>query len=203
MIIVNFKTYKQGEESVKIAKKISKVNKKAVLCVQPTYINKVDKTVQNSIYAQHVDFQKVGRNTGFILPEAVKAAGAKGTLLNHSEHPVSFKVIKDTINHCAKVGLRVIVFSPTLSHAKKVMKLKPYGIAYEDPKLVASGKSITTYQSKNVVAFAKLLKRSKIKSICGAGISSKEDIMAAKKLGCQGVALSSAVVKKGKVNIIK
>tara|TARA_Y100000310_G_scaffold327843_1_gene394815 strand:- start:5078 stop:5689 length:612 start_codon:yes stop_codon:yes gene_type:complete len=203
MIIINFKTYKQGSEVLALAKKIAKVNKKAILCVQPTSISIVSRSIKNPIYAQHVDFQKPGRNTGFIIPETVKAVGAKGTLLNHSEHPLSFKTIKETIQHCNKIKLKTIVFSPSIAHTKKIMKLKPYAIAYEDPKLVASGNSITKYKIKNVEAFAKLLKTSKIISICGAGISSKEDIKEAKKLGCQGVALSSAITKKEKVNIIK
>ena len=77
-------------------------------------------------------------------------------------------------------------------------KLKPYAIAFEDPKLVGSGKSITSYNAKNVLKFSKLLKSTKIIPLCGAGISSLDDIKESKKLGCKGVLISSSIAKVNK-----
>src|SRR3989344_3586313 len=155
MIVVNFKTYKRGKGVINLAKKISKVDKHAILCVQAGDIFPVSKAVKNPVYAQHIDFKNPGRNTGFILPEAVRSAGAKGSLLNHSEHSVNFKIIKETVSHCKKIGFNIII-SPSLAHVKKLMKLRPYAIAYEDPYLVGTGRSITNYQTKNVEEFAKM-----------------------------------------------
>ncbi len=45
------------------------------------------------IFAQHMDALHAGRGIGSVLPEAVKAAGAAGVLLNHVERaPVQGRV---------------------------------------------------------------------------------------------------------------
>ena len=102
IIVINLKTYKSGKDAVKLAKAISKAGSNIILGAQPTDITLISKAVKNPIYAQHVDFQEPGRNTGFILPEAVKAAGAKGVFLNHSEHRLSMNVIKKTVAFCLR-----------------------------------------------------------------------------------------------------
>jgi len=68
---------------------------------------------------------------------------------------------------------------------------------------VGSGKPITKYKSQNVKKFSEMLKGTKIIPLCGAGISSKEDIIAAKKLGCKGVAIGSAIARDGKVRMLE
>ncbi len=203
MIIINFKTYKQGKQVVNLAKKISKVDKKAILCVQAADIYPVSKSVINPVFAQHVDSKEKGRNTGYVLLESIKSEGGVGTLLNHSEHRISIKEIKEIINKCEKLGLKTIVFAGSLVETGKIKKLGPWAIAYEDPYLVGSGKSITQYQSKNVEKFAKMFKGSKIIPLCGAGMSSLEDIKSAKELGCKGVVIGSAIARDEKVEILR
>lgn len=203
MIVINFKTYKQGVQVVKLAKKISKVDKKAILCLQAVDIYPVSKSVKNPIFAQHSSSRKKGRNTGYIILESIKSEGGVGTLLNHSEHRISLYEIKLIINRCKTLGLKEIVFAGTLNEVKKIKKLNPWVIAYEDPYLVGSGKPITKYKSQNVKKFADLLKGTKIIPLCGAGISSKEDIIAAKKLGCKGVVIGSAIARDEKVEMLR
>ena len=203
MNVINFKTYKQGKQVLNLAKKISKIDKKAILCLQAADIYPVSRAVKNPVFVQHVDSRKKGRNTGYIVLESIKSEGGSGTLLNHSEHRISLYEIKLIINRCKTLGLKEIVFAGTLNEVKKIQKFKPWAIAYEDPYLVGSGKSITKYKSRNVKKFADLLKKTKIIPLCGAGISSKEDIMAAKKLGCKGVAIGSAIARDGKVEMLE
>jgi len=91
--------------------------------------------------------------------------------------------------------LKVIVCVPSLSYVRAVRKLKPWAIAFEDAKLIGSGKSITDSRKKAVERFARKLKGSEIKSLCGAGINSIDDVKAAKILGCEGVLIASAIAK--------
>ena len=203
MIVINFKTYKQGKQVVNLAKKISKIDKKAILCVQAVDIYPVSRAVKNPVFIQHADSKEKGRNTGYIVLESIKSEGGVGTLLNHSEHRISLYEIKLIINRCKTLGLKEIVFAGTLNEVIKMKKFKPWAIAYEDPYLVGSGKPITKYKSQNVKKFADLLKGTKIIPLCGAGISSKEDIISAKKLGCKGVVIGSAIARDEKVEILK
>ena len=109
-IIVNFKTYLQGKKIVELAKKIERVNKDIIVGVSASDVYEVVKAVKLKVFVQHVDGFEKGRNTGFILPEAVKRDGAKGVFLNHSEHKLKFDVLKKTIKRCKEVKLKVAVF---------------------------------------------------------------------------------------------
>lgn len=195
MIIVNFKNYKQGRDVLKLAKKIEKANRKIIVALPPSYLGFVKFRTKLTVYAQHIDYQKKGKSTGFIIPEVVKNIGVKGSLLNHSEHKIIQKDIGQTIKRCDKLGLKIVACAYDLKEVKLLKKLKPYAIAFEDPKLIATGKSITKYDAKTLKKFVKTLKGTKIIPLCGSGIDSKEDYREALRLGCKGVLISSSVMK--------
>ncbi len=192
IFVINFKTYKQGKDVLKLAKIIQKVDKEIIVGVQPTDINELKFNTKLKIYSQHVDVFEKGRNTGYVLPEAVKDAGAVGTFLNHSEHKINFKIMKQTIAHCKKIKLRTMVFVASLIEAQKIQKLKPDYIIIEPPELVAGKISVSQAKPELI---KKISKKLKTKFLVGAGIHSKKDINTAMKLGASGIALSSAVMK--------
>ena len=193
MIIINFKNYKQGKEVLELARKIEKYLPRAIVAVPPMYLGFVSFRTKLKVYAQHVDSKTGKRETGFILPKGIKNSGAKGTLLNHSEHKIKSEEIKKTINECDKLKLKVIACASNLREAKEIKKFKPFAIALEDKELISTGKSITKYRTNDLKKFVSLFKKTKIIPLCGAGINSKEDISEAKKLGCKGVLVSSVV----------
>lgn len=203
MIIINFKTYKQGRDVIKLAKQIGKVNKKVIICVQAVYIKDVSKNTKLKVYAQHVAGLEKGKGTGQVIPEAVKAQGAYGSLLNHSEHPLYMEEIIKSIKLCKKNKLKVICCVSRLRDVKHILDLNPDVIAFEDPNLVGTGKSITDHNPRAIKKFIKIVSTTNIPAICGAGISNKRDIKAAYDLGCQGVLIASAITKKGKLDILR
>jgi triosephosphate isomerase len=203
VIIVNFKNYVFGKDSLALAKLISNVNEKVIVAVPSVDIGEIASKTKLKVYAEHVDFVSGSTTTGYVVPESVKGVGGKGMLINHSEHKISMKEIELTVERGNKLGLETVVCVSKLGDVRKVMKFKPKAIAYEDAKLISTGKSITKYDAESVRKFASLLKGSKIIPLCGAGISSKEDIKEAKKLGCKGVLVASAVANKGRVEILK
>jgi triosephosphate isomerase (TIM) len=195
IIVINLKTYQQGKKAVEIAKKIEKVNKDILIGVQSNDVYEIAKKTKLKVYAQHVDYFEPGRNTGFILPEAVKKDGAVGTFLNHSEHKLQFNVLSKTIERCKKLKLKTLVFANSLSEAKKIEKLKPDFLVYEPPELVAGKKSV----SKEKPELIKKIKQNiKMNFLVGAGIQTKEDIEVAMKLGASGVAFASVITKAKK-----
>lgn len=193
MIVVNFKTYRQGKRVERLVKLIEKYDKKAVVCLGASDLH-LTRGASVRVFAQHVDYQEKGKSTGFLIPEAIKSEGARGSLLNHSEHRVSLDVIRATLKRCAKLNLKVIVCASSLDEVKEVKKLRPYAIAFEDPRFIGTKKSVTKYGFGDVLAFVGLLNGSSIIPICGAGINSAEDYSEALGLGCKGVLISSAVV---------
>ena len=192
IVVINFKTYKQGKKAIELAKKIEKIDKKIILGVQAGDICEINKAVKNPIYAQHVDYKKKGRATGFILPESIKSDKAKGTFLNHSEHKLSFRILKKTMKRCKKSGLKTLVFASSVKEAKKIERLKPDYLVYEPPELVGGKKSVS--KSKPEV-IENMNKRIKMKFLVGAGIKTNEDVKIALKLGASGIAISSAITK--------
>ena len=200
MIIVNFKNYKTGRDVLKLAKKIQKSNKKIIVAVPAVNIMEVAEKTCLRIYAQHVDYSNSKKSTGFITPDSIKSAGAWGTLLNHYEHQVPFDMLKKIIDECKKNKLEIAVCASSIYEVKKLIKLRPDYIAYEDPKIISTSKSITRYNKKSVKKFVKILKKTKIIPLCGAGINSIGDYHEALKLGCVGVLISSAIANSKNQN---
>jgi len=185
LLIANFKNYKKGKNALKLAKLIQKYNKQALVGVQFQDIKLVSSNTNLKVYSQQL--------TKEFNAKKVKFLGAHGTFLNHSAYKLGLNDIKKLNNKSKQAGLKVIVFAANLNEVKQIKKLKPNYIAYEDPKLIGTGKSITKYKGKNVEKFVRLLKGTKIIPVCGAGISSIDDVKQAKKLGCKGVAIASAI----------
>jgi len=192
LVIINFKTYQQGKKSIELAKKIERVNKNILIGVQASDIYEIAKATKLKVYSQHIDFFRPGRHTGYILPEAIKKDGAKGTFLNHSEHPLKFSILKKTIKRCKKLSLKTAVFAKNLNEAKKIKKLKPDYLIIEPPELVGGKISVSKAKPDLI---EKISKELKTKFIVGAGIHTKEDVKVAMKLGASGIAISSAITK--------
>jgi triosephosphate isomerase len=201
IIVTNFKTYLEstGNNAVNLAKIHNDVAHKAkteiIIAVQPTDIHAISSKVTIPVFAQHVDAIVPDKNTGYILPEAVKQAGAVGTLLNHAEHRVPFDKLIVTLKRCHELGLKVIVCTDSLHEVEKLKTMPPYAIAFEDPILIGTGQSITKSKQETVKQFAALLKGTTIIPLCGAGISTKEDVEEALKLGTRGILAASGIVK--------
>ena len=192
IIVINFKTYVQGEKVLKLAKIIEKVDKDIIIGVQASDICRVANKTNLKVYSQHVDYFEMGKNTGYILPEAVKKDRAVGTFLNHSEHKLSYDILKKTVERCKKIGLKTLVFASNLKEAEKIQKLKPDYLAIEPPELVGGKKSV----SKEKPELIKQIKnRIKMKFLVGAGIHTREDVIIACKFGASGIAISSAITK--------
>lgn len=193
MIIVNFKNYLYDKKSLRLAQLIEKYLPKAIVAASAIDIGYLSYYTKLQIYAQHVDMPEGKRATGFLLPETIKSHGGIGTLLNHSEHRLPFDVIKKTISRVHTAGLKVVLCCETLKEAEKFKELKPFAIAFEDSKLVGSGKSITNYRADDVEKFGKMFAKEKIIPLCGAGVGSAADVLKARELGCKGVLISSAI----------
>jgi len=192
IVVVNFKTYKQGEKVVELAKLMERVDRKVVVGVQASDVYEVSRAVGLRVYVQHVDCQEKGRNTGFVLPEAVKKDGAVGSFLNHSEHELRFDVLKKSVKRCKEVGLKTIVFASGLKEALKIESLGVDYLVVEPPELVGGNVSVSKARPELIESITKKLKG---RFLVGAGIKTREDVETALKLGASGIAVSSGVVK--------
>ena len=198
LVIVNFKTYEQsiGAKGLKLAKICEEVSKKydarVVICPQTADLAWFAKKVRIPIYAQHLDAIEPGRSTGFLSPAEARAEHVKGTLINHSEHPLSLKEIKRLLWLCRKYKLISVVCVPNLGMLKKVSKLRPNYLAYEPPALIGGKISVSEAEPEVI---AKAVSMTRLNVLVGAGVNSHQDLKTALKLGAKGVLVASDIVK--------
>lgn len=203
IIIINFKTYTKGtnQDALKLAKIADEVSNETgiVIGVAPQFtdIARIAQEVSIPVFAQHIDPILPGSHTGHILPEAVKAVGAFGTLIDHSERRVSLKFINKCVKRAKDLDLVTVVCADTPERTAKIASFKPNMVAIEPPELIGTGIPVSKAKPEIVVNTVKLVRKRnpKVTILCGAGISKGEDVSAALRLGTQGVLLASGVVK--------
>ncbi len=202
VLVINFKTYKEstGKNALKLAllaqKASKKTGKQVMVAVQPTDLCLVSGKVSIPVLAQHVDHEPQGAHTGTITPEAIKQAGAIGTLLNHSEKRLSDNVLSETIRRCKALGLITVCCATNNTRAAKIASYQPHMIAVEPPELIGGKISVSEANPEIISKSVKSVFRvSRIPVLCGAGINKKKDVEDAVNLGAKGVLVASGIVK--------
>jgi triosephosphate isomerase len=203
MIIVNFKTYLEstGKRAIELARQAEKAAKEtgANIIVVPQFVDlaRVAEAVEIPVFAQHVDPIKPGNSTGHVLAEAVKEAGAVGTLINHSERQLRLIDIDAIIALTKEKGLVSCVCANNPSVSAAVAAMHPNITSVEPPELIGSGISVSKAQPEIVTDTVKLVQKvdPKMTILCGAGISTADDVSIALKLGTRGVLVASGIVK--------
>lgn len=201
MLFINFKTYEQatGKNAVRLAKAAEKVaketGKQIILIPQVVDIQKVSEAVRLKVFAQHVDEVGYGSNTGHIMIDAVKQAGAKGTILNHSENRIPMDKIKAVIKKCKEKNFKVLVCAQDADEVKQIAKLQPDYVAYEPSELIGGDISVST--AKPEVIEQSVSKAGNIPLIVGAGVKNTKDVEISVRLGAKGILVASGVVKAG------
>lgn len=193
MIIINTKNYKTSDELIRLARLVESYKVKAAIAVPSIDLDSLKEKTKLQVYAQHVEPIESKKSTGFLSAESLYLHGITGSLLNHSEHPMALEDIRLAVKQLRNYKLISIVCANSISQVKQIMSFRPSAIAFEDPKLISTGKSITKYNLRDLHSFINLLKGKKIIPICGAGISSIEDIKSASAMGCPSVLIASAI----------
>ena len=200
IILVNFKTYPEstGDNALILARICEKVafetGTDIRIAVSAPDIFPVSKAVSIPVYAEHVDDYPLGRNTGSILPETVKIAGATGTLLNHSEHRIHLKKLEESIKRASNVSLTTVVCAESLEEAEQIVKFSPDYIAIEPPELIGGNISVSTAKPDLILKSVHVVKdKSVIQLLVGAGIKTRADVITALNLGADGILVASGV----------
>jgi len=148
-------------------------------------------------WGQHVAPTGHGSHTGSTHAGAVAAAGAVGTLINHSERRLTLADIDAAIGRAEAAGLGTIVCANNPDQIAAVAALGPDAVAVEPPELIGTGTPVSKADPavvRDAVAAAEEVDPD-VDVLCGAGISTGEDVVAAAELGAGGVLLASGVAK--------
>ena len=202
MFIINCKNYDEisGQKIIKLAKisqKISKKYKIPIAIAPPHHLIPLITKFNVIVLAQHLDDKKVGSTTGFMIPEIEKKSKINGSLINHSEHRISEKEIKNLVKRLKRLRLKTVLCVKNVNELKKYLKLNPTFIAIEPPELIGTGKAISTERPQLITKAVDGVKsaRNSTKLLCSAGIVSGKDVARAKELGSKGILVASGIVK--------
>ncbi len=205
IIVVNMKTYPQsfGKEGVNLLKACQEVSRSSGIeipvCPPMTDLTLFCQNATVPILAQHADDMPPGSGTGSVPPEAVKIAGARGLLINHSEKRMRVADIGSIVRKAKELGLETIVCTNDVKVSQACAVFEPDYVAVEPPELIGGDVSVTK-ANPNVVSDSVEAVRAispRVKVLTGAGVKTGEDVKKAVELGCKGVLLASGVVKAG------
>jgi len=122
LIVLNFKTYREstGEEALRLAKICEDISRdysvQMAVVPQVADIHAVSSAVKIPVFAQHVDGVGYGGFTGHVTAASLNAAGASGSLINHSERRLKLAEIESSISACRPLGLKTIVCTNNVAH---------------------------------------------------------------------------------------
>ena len=203
LILVNLKTYREasGRNAARLAVIIEEVSRRTEVCIavapQPLDVVRIAEVAEVPIIAQHVDPVGCGQFTGHLPPESFAMAGCSGALINHSEKRLDMKTIEATIRMVKDTGLTPIVCVDSIETGRRVAQFKPEAVAIEPPELIGTGISVSKAKPEVVSGAVEAVKgvETSLRVLCGAGVTSGEDVKIALKLGAEGILVASGVVK--------
>ena len=202
IVILNFKTYLEstGKRALELAKISGEVAEETginvVVSPQHADVWQIAKEVEIPVFAQHVDPVDAGGHTGSILLESMREAGASGTLINHSEQRMKLADIDAVVKKVKENDMVSVVCTNNVETSAAAATLKPNFVAIEPPELIGSGIPVSKAEPEVVEGTVDVIHQINpdVKVLCGAGISTGEDMRAALDLGAEGVLLASGII---------
>ena len=199
---VGLKAYLYGDRALALAKAADRISRQydVTIIFTPQYVD-IPRIVQETkhllVFAQHVDPVEIGRGNGSVLPEAVKAVGAVGTLLNHAERRLSLRDISRAIERADEVGLATMVCADSPEEGAAIAHLGPNMILAEPPELIGTKTSVGKGNNEFIARSVDMIKsvNPKILVLNSAGIRTGDDVARLIRLGAEATGATSGIVK--------
>jgi triosephosphate isomerase len=202
IVILNFKTYLEstGNNALKLAMASEIVAEETgvniIIAPQSPDIYRLTNEVKIPVFAQHVDAVNAGGHTGSSLIECIQEAGAVGCLVNHSEQRMKLADMDMVVKKLREKNMVSVLCTNNIETSAAASTLKPDFVAIEPPELIGSGIPVSKAEPEIVEGTVDIIHEinPKISVLCGAGISTGEDMRAAMDLGAEGVLLASGII---------
>jgi hypothetical protein len=115
LLILNLKAYPEGvgERALALGRLLQRLGARSgvptALAASAADLGALAGRLSIPILAQHADDVPPGPRTGWMVPSALEAAGVKGSLLGHSEHPLPDRELPGTVRRLRACGLASVV----------------------------------------------------------------------------------------------
>jgi len=203
LFVLNLKNYPEvlGEGALRLAKAAEKVSGatglEIVVAPPAPILAWLAFSTSLSVFAQRAQAMPEGKSTGALIPEALKAAGCRGAIINHSESRIPSEEVGELVPRMRQLGLASCVCAESVAEIAKMAALSPDFLAIEPPELIGSGVAVSKARPELIAESVSAARGrgTKSKVLCGAGIVNGDDVRAATKLGTEGILVSSSVVK--------
>jgi len=203
IIILNYKTYVEstGKNAIQLSKYVEEASQESgvnmAIAPQAVDLYNIIEAVDIPVYSQHMDPITPGGHTGSTLPEAIKEANVCGTLINHSEQRLTLADIDSVVEKTKELDLTSVLCTNNVKTSAAAASFNPDYIAIEPPELIGTGIPVSKANPEVVENTVKEIHiiNDDISVLCGAGISTGEDMKAALDLGAEGVLLASGIIK--------
>ncbi len=199
IFVINPKNEMYGDDLFELALIADNASRRydvqVIITCNPFDVYRISRGVKNLfIFGQHIDPIKSGPTTGKILPEALYASGAVGTMINHPENQILFSDVQQSITRAHESNLISLTFAQTLEQAIAITHMGAKMIVIEKPEFIASNTILdSSYMKKVTVAVHTV--RSSILVLQGAGIQSGKDVGDVLEGGVAGTGSSSGIFK--------
>ncbi len=203
LFLLNLKAYAGhlGAGAERTARLLEELGKSAgvAVAIAPATpdLARVASAVSIPVLAQHTDPVDAGPHTGFVPAEAIRAAGAWGSLVNHSEHPLPAVDVRDAVRRLSALGLTAVVCARDVPAVRRLGRARPPYLAIEPPELIGGDRAVSTARPEVVagaVAAAHAVAPG-TRVLCGAGVHDRRDVRRGLELGSSGVLVASAVTR--------
>ncbi len=197
---IGTKNYIYGDTVLEYAKAADAAAKKYdidVLFITPAVeIRRVAENTEHLIvFAPYMDTLLPGRGMADILPEALKAAGAAGVVVNHCEKPMSLPAIQKTIRRAHDLDMLVFACADTIAEAKAVAQLHPDIINPEPTELIGgtgNGVSDMSYVKESIRAIKEIYPDILVEQ--AAGITTGQQVYDFIMAGSEAAGAASGIV---------
>ncbi|WZL78718.1 triose-phosphate isomerase [Eubacteriales bacterium mix99] len=93
------------------------------------------------LLAPYMDTLRPGRGMADILPEGLKAAGARGVVVNHCEKPMALPAVRATMDRARELDFLVFACADSIAEARAIAQLHPDIINPEPTELIGGAGS--------------------------------------------------------------
>ncbi len=193
------KNYLFGDQILDLARiadeAAAKYDVRVIFTTPYANIERVAASAKNlKVFAPHMDDIPVGRGLACVLGESLKAAGAVGVMLNHTERALPLSTLVRTLARARELELMTIVCADSIAEARAVAQLSPDLMITEPAELIGSGQACDmTYVRQSIDAVMGI--NPDIGVLVGGGISSGEDVYRTIMAGADATGSSSGIAK--------
>ncbi len=197
---IGTKNYVYGDDVLEAALHADRCAEKydvdVVMICPYTEIRRVcENTKRLHVFAPYMDTLHPGRGMADVLPEALKAAGAVGVVVNHCERPMSLPQIKETIDRAKALDMWVFGCANSLDETRALAQLHPDILNPEPSELIGGGGGVspTDYVETNIRAIKDIDPNIIVEQ--AAGVSSPKEVYDFIRSGCEATGAASGIFK--------